>query len=428
MSLTYSAISSPLQYTQGDLLPSTLTATLTPADSGLTFSVTPAFPKGITIGSTTGKIEGRVTAAAIQAAYTVKASTKEGYGASFIIILTVKECVPPEIIYPSVANSCVSASGTIVGIPCMPVSPLSALPFTAYKVVGGSKLPNGITVNSATGQIGGTPVIETSSDVIVTVESSTWGITRTKEVQFNVKQPTMNYPSLLSGVLVLSKGSKISPLSPLMSPTGSLTSFAAKLPSGLIVDAKTGILSGTPLTVVSESTSFIVSGYSSGGGVATFTLQLQIKDNPPAGISYPVSVINFFHGLKMFSGRPSAGSGGEVTKFEIGATPLPDGLSVDSITGVIFGNATSLQNSVDYVIVARNSGGSANIMIKISVPEIELAYSLPTVSFPIGIPVSVSSKEFIAITKPSTGAADFYSSTPSLPTGLSFDVLTGEDS
>jgi hypothetical protein len=134
------------------------------------------------------------------------------------------------------------------------------------------------------------------------------------------------------------------------------TSFAASgLPAGLAVSATTGLISGVPRAAVGSYQATISAINASGTGSANLAIYL----SPPAPVLRGASI--------------ATGTAGEPFSYQMIASNsptiywaygLPAGLSVNPVTGLISGAATSVgQSSVD--LFATNASGSGYFDISI---------------------------------------------------------------
>lgn len=126
---------------------------LTPAVSGILghYTVSPTLPPGLSLDGQSGVISGTPTRASRSATYWVNARGA-GVRASFPLVLSVTE-PPNHLSYPS------PAAGT-VGVPLGPWVPSVAGTVERYAVT--PVLPPGVTLDSKSGVIAGTPNAETT--------------------------------------------------------------------------------------------------------------------------------------------------------------------------------------------------------------------------------------------------------------------------
>ncbi len=130
------------------------------------YTVAPALPAGVTLSSGTGVISGTPTAVAATANYTITASNAGGNAAATVAI-TVND-VAPTISYSS-------ASLTLTtGVPLQSLAPTnSGGAAVTWSVSPG--LPAGLTLNSTTGAIGGTPTAVSSATTYTVTASNSGG-------------------------------------------------------------------------------------------------------------------------------------------------------------------------------------------------------------------------------------------------------------
>jgi hypothetical protein len=200
-------------------------------------------------------------------------------------------------------------------------------------------------------------------------------------------------------------------------------SVEPSLPAGLVLDAVSGVIGGTPVEAA-PAVIHTVTG-SNAHGAATAYLQIEVtaavtaptllryKENP---VSYPVNAdIN--------PNLPYT-EGGAVTQFS--ASPaLPDGLQLDPSTGVISGTSSTAKPAATYVISASNAAGAVSRALVIGIadslqPPDNLTYSQPVAIYLQG--------KVIAPNLPTAtgGAITKFSVHPSLPDGLSLNTGSGE--
>ena len=189
------------------------------------------------MNSTTGLISGMPSSAGIYAA-TVRATNSLGTG-SLVVTFTIMGEVPPFILSPSSANGVV---GNLFNYQIVSNYCGASEPPCTYSAPG---LPPGLAVNTSTGLITGTPTTVGTNYVYVYAQSPIGG-TATLGVTF-----TISPPPLAITTSSLPQGTTGSAYSATLAASGGTTPYTwnvSGLPSGLMLNASSGIVSGTPLT------------------------------------------------------------------------------------------------------------------------------------------------------------------------------------
>lgn len=198
--------------------------------------------------------------------------------------------------------------------------------------------------------------------------------------------------------------------------------IAPALPEGLVLDAATGIISGTP-TAVTPSTVHVVTAQN-GAGSATARVQIEVRKTPvaPSQLAYRESAVLYTVGEPIVANGPTNG-GGPIDAYTI-TSVLPAGLAFDTQTGVITGTPAAAAAEATYTVTGRNAAGEATATLRIAVEAAVvapsgLAYARPSALYVAG--------EAIVPNTPvvTGGAAASFSVSPALPAGLSLNSQTG---
>jgi DNA-binding beta-propeller fold protein YncE len=307
-------------------------------------------------------------------------------------------------------------------------------------------LPAGLTLNSGTGIVSGTPTAVTAAaSYTVTGYGSIGSATATLTITVNDRSPAAL--SYAAGTASYTINVPITPNFPTNSG-GTVVSYSVlpALPAGLSFNTSTGVISGTP-TALAAATKYVVTATNSGGST-TGSLTIAVIALPssavaaPAGLAYHPSNAVYTVGVTIPDNWPTSTGGPPVTFINSGvpvpgysiSPPLPAGLNLsgtavtlaDNGTGVISGTPLSASPVQTYTVTASNSSGSTTAQLTITinpagVSPSGLAYTTPAPVYVAGVQVT-SNSPVKNLTIP-TGST--YSVSPDLPSGLIFDTSTG---
>lgn len=183
---------------------------------------------------------------------------------------------------------------------------------------------------------------------------------------------------------------------------------AIGLPAGLVVDQALGIIFGTP-TVSGVFPVTIQATNSIGTDQETLTLTIDVEPEPPVITS---ALEAFGRVGEPFSYQITAT--GSPTSFD--ATPLPAGLSVNTLTGLIDGTPTE-DGPFSPTISAINADGTDAEVLALS---IEPAFTVPVITSPLTAPGTVG-QPFIYVLTATGDEVVLEADSLDLPAGLTFD-------
>lgn len=383
---------------------------LIPLAGTYTYTISPVLPSGIGLNVHTGAISGAAGGLFPLTAYTVKATKDSTNVLTATFLLQITERPPASLDYPAgnildfIKGSVGNFAATVVGgVPAtFAASPL---------------LPSGISVNSATGLISGTPVFPGTSTHILSATNS--GGTATNSVIINIADlapSALNYPGIASP-LTLPRNTTMAPLTPNAETLASIITYSINpaLPTGMSLDPSTGVISGTP-SFGSSMTPFTVTKFNN-TGLSQFSFNLAIS-NAPTALNYPAPM-NVTRGIYNDTQNPLP-SGGQPTSFSLDSGVLPTGMTLNTTTGAIFGTPTDPVGSFPLTISGTNPDGTISQSFTLNVQDavVDISYETPKTIY-VGPTVSL-------LPTVSGGVVDSYAITPALPAGLSFNTVTGE--
>ena len=218
---------------------------------------------------------------------------------------------------------------------------------------GAANLPTGLSVNTSTGMISGTPTTPSTTTITLSAHSEVG--TGTQTLTLTIKPLILVVPVITSAATATATVGQS--FTHNITASNSPTSYgAANLPTGLSVNTSTGVISGTPTT---PSTTTIVLYASNEVGTGIQTLTLTVKPRIPVITSAATATAavgqTFTYNITA-SNVPTS----------YGAANLPTGLSVNTSTGVISGTPTTL-GTYTITVSARNAGGEGNQTLTLTV-------------------------------------------------------------
>ncbi len=384
-----------------------------------------SLPSGLALNSSSGVVSGTPTqSGGFSVTFQAKDSAGAPQTATKALSLTVAAAVTPvQITTASLssgpANSPYGATLSASG---------GTTPYT-WSLSSGT-LPTGLTLNSSTGQIGGTPTQAATSSFTVQVKDSTAPAqTATKALSITITAvvpPVQITTSALAGAQVSATYSAS------LAASGGKTPYswslsAGTLPAGLSLNAS-GQITGTP--TASGTVSFTVKVTDSSAPAKTATANLSIvvaaAVTPPVTISttsLPGGTVS-----SAYSSTLAAAGGKTPYSWSLSAGSLPAGLNLSG-AGVISGTPTA-SGTVSFTVKVTDSSApaktaTANLSIVVAA-AVTPPVTISTTSLPGGTVSSAYSSTLAA-----AGGKTPYSwslSAGSLPAGLNLSsagVISG---
>jgi len=359
-------------------------------------------PGGLSVSVGTGQISGSPTQAGTFVA-TIRAANAAGLGAAESLTISVSPAPSAPVI-----SSAPTATGEVGVQSSYQIAAAPAA--TSYSVSG--NLPPGLTLNSTTGLIKGSPT-QAGTFTVAVAATGEGGTSLPQSVVFTIKPsalaPLVTSPGTASGNVGSLFSYQIEATNPPL-----VTRDAVNLPPGLVVNPFTGQITGTPTTVGTTVASLVAANGVGAGPTRDLTIVIGPSLSAPV-ISGAMSVsgqvgVSFSYGIT---------AGGTPTSYEL--TGAPAWMLLNTTTGVITGTPTS-PGSFAVSAVARNAAGvsapfpmTVNVAPAANTPVIT---SSQTASGTVGVP-------FVKYTIASNPPATSYLAT-GLPPGLSLSGTLGE--
>ena len=296
-----------------------------------------------------------------------------------------------------------------------------------YSALG---LPSGLSINPTTGTISGTPTFDAAGTYNVTVTVTDDGVpSLNAQASFNLDVTNTNRAPVMPSQAdtTVAEGSAVSLSLTATDPDNDNLSYGATgLPAGLAIDNVTGVISGTPTFDAAGTYSITVTvtddGVPSLNAQATFNLDVTNTNRAPVIPTQADTTVAEGSAVSL----SLAATDPDNDNLSYGATGLPTGLTIDSITSVISGTPTFDAAGTYSITVTVTDDGvpslNAQATFNLDVTNTNRAPVIPTqadTTVAEGSAVSLS----LAATDPDNDNLSYGAT--GLPAGLTINSATG---
>ena len=231
--------------------------------------------------------------------------------------------------------------------------------------------PAGLTFNTITGALSGTPTAASNATYTITATNATAPVaTRTFVLQIYLAPVLITAPVFTLSSISESKNVGVAIAGYTITSTGGAIASYSISPTpvaGLSFSATTGLLSGAPTDPHVAQIYTITATNTAGTSSKTFTLTTTLA-LPAFTLSQSTISVFFYKDISSYS---IASTGGLIASYSISPT-IPAGLVFDTTTGLLSGKPTKITDATDYTITATNATGSSSKTLNLTTKGIDL--------------------------------------------------------
>lgn len=394
-----------------------------------TFSAS-GLPTGLTLNASSGVVSGIPTQSGVFTLTVIATdATTVANGGPFV---SVAKSLAVSVGAPTIAVTTTTLASAAFGT-SYSATTLTASGGTGPYIFAASGLPNGLTLNATSGVISGTPTQSGTFTVTVTATDATSAtnggpfVSAAKSLSLTVGAPaiavsTAALPAAVFGSIYAA---------PALAATGGAAPYtfsATGLPRGLVLDASTGVISGTPtqagifsISVTATDATIVANG----GPFVSIAKSLSLTIAPPtvnvSTTTLPAAVFGATYTA------PALAAVGGTGPYRFTASALPTGLALNGSTGLISGTPTqagifTVSITATDATLATNGGPFASVARLLTLAVQSPVIAVTTSTLPIAtFGQSYSSPALAA----SGGTAPYAFAVTGLPGGLTFNSTSG---
>ncbi len=385
--------------------------------SPYTFSVIPAsssLPPGLSLGTSSGVISGTPTSAGAYS-FSIKvndsSSPQQSVTGNYTITIAPTNLV---IQTSSLSNGTVGSTYSSTAVPSGGTTPYT------WSVSSGN-LPSGLSLNTGTGNISGTPQSYGSYTFTLKVtDSSSPAQTATQPytVTIHAATLTLSSSSLPNGAVNLAYSASLTAAGGTLPLTWSISS--GSLPAGLSLNSASGAITGTPTTAKSYTFTATVTDSASPAQTAGQSFTIIINSGIVITTSNPLPQATV---EQSYTTTLVGQNGTAPYTWSLAFGTLPLGLTLNSSTGVISGTPPTVGSSTFTIKLADSGSPAQSTTQQFTLVVAPATLAITTTTLPSG----TTSVAYVGTLAASGGTTPYTWSVSSgtLPAGTTLNASTG---
>ncbi|MEO6920605.1 MAG: putative Ig domain-containing protein [Collimonas sp.] len=380
------------------------------------YVLTGSLPTGLSWNAGTGILSGTPTQSGSFPISVSATDQSTGAGAPFGVSVNYTLAISA----PTIAILPVSAPAGAIGQASSTVISASGGVAPYSFAISAGALPAGVTLNSASGALNGTPTASGNFNFTVRVsDANSFTGTRAYALVISAPAMTLTPPSLLAAAVATPYSATFNAASGTAPYTYALVS--GSLPSGISLNTATGLLSGTTVQAGSFPITVRATDSSTGTG-APFTVQnsYTLAVTAPTIVLAPSTVPSGAVGVS-YTATISASGGALPYIYSIASGALPAGVTLNTSSGALSGTPTAA-GTFNFTVKAQDANSFNNAQ------AYSLVIAAATVTLnPATLPGATAEAAYSATLTAAGGTTPYvYTLTAgSLPSGISLNAATG---